>query len=52
MQLFIHCAGNAASIPCVVARTKADTIATMMAERSPPKRTGAKRAGIRIFMLL
>src|SRR3569623_984947 len=47
-QLLHHCAGNPAPIPWAVARTKADTMATIMAESSAPKRIGAKRAEIRI----
>src|SRR3569623_998766 len=47
-QLLNHCAGNPAPLPWAVARTKAATMATIMAESSAPKRIGAKRAEIRI----
>jgi hypothetical protein len=51
-QLFSHCPGNPEVIPCVVARTNAETIATMMTESSALNRMGANRAGIRMFILL
>jgi hypothetical protein len=47
-QLLSHCARNPECTPCEIARTKADTMQTMMAESKALKRTGAKRAGIRI----
>jgi len=51
-QLFSHCPGNPGVIPCEVARTNAETIATMMTESSALKRMGENRAGIRMLMLL
>jgi hypothetical protein len=51
-QLFSHCPGNPEEIPCVVARTNAETMATMMTESSALKRMGANRAGIRMLILL
>jgi hypothetical protein len=39
-------------IPCEVARTNAETIATMMTDSSALKRMGAKRGGIRMLILL
>jgi hypothetical protein len=49
MQLLSHCAVKPAWIPCEIARTKADTIQTMMAESMALNKIGAKRAGIRIL---
>ena len=40
--------GKPGVIPCEIARTKAETMPTMMAESKALKRVGAKRAGIRI----
>jgi hypothetical protein len=47
-QLLVHCDRNSPPSPCVVASTKAETIATMIAERRAPKATGAYRAGMRM----
>lgn len=44
-QLLSHCAGSSEWIPCVVTRTKAETMQTMMAESSALKRIGEKRLG-------
>ena len=46
-QLLSHCAANPWWSPCVIAMTKPDTSATMIAESRAPKRIGAKRAGMR-----
>lgn len=48
-QLLSHCAGNPECTPCEIARTKADTMQTMMAESKALKRIDAKREGIRIL---
>lgn len=47
-QLLSHCAGNSEFTPCETARTKAETMQTIMAESKALKRIGAKRAGIRM----
>ncbi len=39
-QLFSHCGRNSSCSPCVVARTNAETMATMIAERGAPKTIG------------
>ncbi|OWW19279.1 hypothetical protein AYR66_06965 [Noviherbaspirillum denitrificans] len=47
-QLLSHCAINPAWMPRDMARTKAETMLTMMAESKALKRIGAKRDGIRM----
>lgn len=41
IQLFSHCAGNSESIPCDMARTKAETMHTIIAESRALNRMGA-----------
>jgi hypothetical protein len=48
-QLLSHCAAKLEWSPCEVARTKADTIQTMMAESMALNKIGANRAGICIL---
>jgi phospholipid N-methyltransferase len=47
-QLLSHCARNPECTPCEIARTKAETMQTMIAESKALKSIGAKRAGIRM----
>jgi len=47
-QLLTHCARSPEWNPCVVVRTKPETMHTMMAESRALKSNGANRAEIRI----
>ena len=46
-----HCAVNPGPTPLAVAMTKAETMATMIADSMAPKSMGANRAGICIYIL-